>query len=132
MFVAVSRQTKKAIVRGILRGSAAKYLLFSLRPLLGLRLSKGVFAVNDRVLIGGNLRKSAVKSSSDALRYALCALLFSDLRKSAANISLPNLAPFVVRPIRRAHGPEALEGREVSFLSNRKIGFALMEINRQT
>ena len=74
--------------------SPDKQKMSSLRPLLGLRLSKGVFAVNDRVLIGGNLRKSAVKSSSDALRYALCALLFSDLRKSAVNISFPNLAPF--------------------------------------
>ena len=30
----------------------------------------------------------------DALRYALCALQFADLRESAVNISFPNLAPF--------------------------------------
>jgi len=40
-------------------------------------------------------------------------------RKSAVNISFPNLAPFA--PL-----------REVSFFSNRKIGFALMGVNRQT
>jgi hypothetical protein len=43
------------------RQSAVKYLLSPLRSLPALSLSKGASAVNDRVLICDNLRKSAVK-----------------------------------------------------------------------
>ncbi len=46
----------------------------SLRSLLGLRLSKGVSAVNDRVLIAGNLRLKALLTLC-AMRFALCSLV---------------------------------------------------------
>ena len=49
----------------------------------------------------------------------LSALIRVNLRLSFYS---PNLAPSAC--------PEALEGREISFLSNRKIGFALIEVIR--
>ena len=64
LFVVVSRQTKK---------------VNSLRPLPGLRLSKGASAVNGRVLICVNLRKSAVKYLLISLRpLRLCGEILND------------------------------------------------------